>query len=76
VLRDGLTIALTGIALGVVSAWWLGRALVSLQYGVTIADPFIWVVVLGLLGVTTIAAAWRPAAQATRTDPVMLLREE
>ena len=76
VLRAGLTIALAGLVVGAVAAWWLGRALASLQYGVTASDPVSWTMVLGLLGVTTIAAAWRPAVQATSADPVMLLREE
>jgi ABC-type lipoprotein release transport system permease subunit len=48
----------------------------SLQYGVTIGDPLSWAVVLGLIGVTTIAASWRPARDAMRVDPVLLLKEE
>lgn len=76
VLRDGLAVALTGIAIGSVAAWSLGRALVSLQYGVTVADPVTWTFVLGVLGFTTILASWRPARQATRVDPVLLLRED
>ena len=50
VLRDGMSVALTGIAIGAVSAWSLARALASLQYGVTITDPVSWALVLGLLG--------------------------
>jgi predicted permease len=76
VLRDGLMVALTGILIGTVTAWSLGRALMSLEYGVTITDPLTWTVVLGLLGFTTVAASWRPARQAMRADPVLLLREE
>jgi ABC-type antimicrobial peptide transport system permease subunit len=67
---------LAGIAIGSVVAWSLGRALVSLQYGVTTTDPFTWAIVLGVLGVTTLIASWRPARQAMRADPVLLLREE
>jgi putative ABC transport system permease protein len=76
VLRDGFVVALAGIAIGSVAAWSLGRALVSLQYGVTTTDPFTWAIVLGVLGVTTLIASWRPARQAMRADPVLLLREE
>lgn len=76
VLRDGSVVALTGVAIGSVAAWSLGRALVSLQYGVTVNDPLTWAIVLGVLGVTTLIASWRPARQAMRADPVLLLREE
>ena len=76
VLRDGFVVAVSGIAIGSVAAWLLGRALVSLQYGVTITDPLTWTVVLAVLGFTTVVASWRPARQAMRADPVLLLREE
>ena len=76
VLRDGLTVALAGVAIGSVAAWWLARGLASLEYGVSPADPVTWSIVFGVIGVTTMAACWRPARQATDVDPVMLLREE
>jgi putative ABC transport system permease protein len=76
VLRDGSVVALIGVAIGSVAAWSLGRALVSLQYGVAVHDPLTWAIVLGVLGVTTLIASWRPARQAIRADPVLLLREE
>jgi predicted permease len=76
VLRDGFVVAVTGVAIGSIAAWSLGRALVSLQYGVTITDPLTWTVVLGVLALTTLVASWRPARQAMRADPVLLLREE
>jgi putative ABC transport system permease protein len=76
VLRDGLTVALAGVAIGSVAAWWLARGLASLEYGVTPADPVTWSIVFGVICVTTMAACWRPARQATHLDPVMLLREE
>lgn len=76
VLRDGLVVALTGVAIGSIAAWSLARAMASLQYGVTIDDPSTWAFVLGLLGLTTVAASWRPARDAMRVDPVLLLKDE
>lgn len=76
VLRDGLMVALIGIGIGAAAAWPLTRAVSSLQYGVTVGDPVSWLLVLGMLGATTIVAAWRPASEAMRVDPVLLLREE
>jgi ABC-type lipoprotein release transport system permease subunit len=62
--------------IGSVAALSLGRALVSLQHGVTITDPLTWTIVLGVLAFTTLMASWRPARQAMRADPVVLLREQ
>jgi ABC-type lipoprotein release transport system permease subunit len=64
------------VAIGTLAAAAVARALASLQYGVTVSDPVSWAVVLGLLGFTTLAAAWRPAREAMRLDPVLLLKEE
>jgi putative ABC transport system permease protein len=76
VLGDGVAVALAGIAIGAGVAWSLARALASLQYGVTMADPVSWALVISLLVVTTVAASWRPARSAAGTDPILLLREE
>lgn len=76
VLRDGIIVALTGVAIGTLLAVPLARALASLEYGVAITDPVSWALVLGFIGFTTLAASWRPARQAMRVDPVALLREE
>jgi hypothetical protein len=76
VLRDGTAVALTGLAIGALGVWSLARALMSLQYGVTMSDPHTWFIVIGLLALTIAAASWRPARHAMLVDPVLLLREE
>jgi hypothetical protein len=75
VLRDAAGVAVTGVALGAAGAWLLARSLSALQYGVSVGDPISWAVVLAFIAMTTIAASWRPAQQATRADPASLLRE-
>lgn len=76
VLQDGAVVACAGLALGVVASWAVARALASLEYGVTVSDPLSWAVVLGLITATVGLAAWRPARQAARVDPLMLIRDE
>jgi predicted permease len=76
VLREGLTIAVTGVAVGAGGAWLLARSLSALQYGITPGDPVTWAGVAAMLGATTLLACWRPAGEAARVDPVALLREE
>jgi putative ABC transport system permease protein len=76
VLADALRLAAIGLAFGIGGAWLLGRALSSLTYGVSPADPASWAAVLGSLTLATVLAAWRPGRQAARVDPAELLRAE
>jgi putative ABC transport system permease protein len=76
VLRDGAIVAAIGIAIGAAAGRSLATGLGSLQYGVSVSDPVSWLVVIGLLAITTLVAAWRPARKAATIDPVRLLREE
>lgn len=76
VLRDGGLTATLGIAAGAAVGWMAVRAFSAVHYGVTPADPLSWAAVITAIAVTTLAAAWRPAQQATRANPVELLREE
>jgi putative ABC transport system permease protein len=76
VIHDGLLVAFAGVAIGVVAAWSLARVIASFQYGVSLSDPISWAVVVGVIGVTTIAASWCPARAAMRANPFLLLKEE
>jgi predicted permease len=76
VLRDGATVAIVGLVIGSIAAWSFGRTLASVQYGVSVGDPGSWVAVVGLLGATVLAAAWRPARQAARLNVAKLLKDE
>jgi predicted permease len=76
VLRDGLLVTLAGLAIGSLAAWLIAQPAASVQFGITVDDPLIWLTVVGVLALTTILAAWRPLRVAMRVDPVMLLREE
>ncbi len=76
VLRQGMSLALTGIAIGVAAAFGLTRLIASQLYGVGATDPATFVGVAGLLGLTALAANLVPALRATRVDPAVVLREE
>ena len=60
-IGEGLTLSLTGVALGLVGAWWLGRAGSSLLFGVTASDPSTFTTVSLLLTAVAIAACYFPA---------------
>jgi predicted permease len=73
-IGEGLTLSLTGVALGLVGAWWLGRAGSSLLFGVTASDPVTFAAVSLLLTAVAIAACYFPARRAMRVDPIRALR--
>ena len=70
VLRQGSTIGLTGVAIGLVGAALVTRVLQSLLFGVSAVDlPTYGVVAAGLL-LLVLCAGLIPAQRATRVDPV------
>ena len=73
-IGEGLMLSLTGVALGLVGAWWLGRAGSSLLFGVTASDPLVFTTVSLLLTAVAMAACYFPARRAMRVDPILALR--
>ena len=74
ILGEGLTLSLTGVALGLVGAWWLGRVGSSLLSGVTASDPLTFTTVSLLLTAVATAACYFPARRAMTVDPTVALR--
>jgi putative ABC transport system permease protein len=74
ILGEGLTVSLTGLALGLVGAWGLGRAVSSLLFGVTAGDPLTFTTVSLLLTAVAVAASYVPARRAMAVDPIVALR--
>ena len=70
-IGEGLTLSLTGLALGLVGAWWLGRAGSSLLFGVTASDPLTFTTVSLLLTRLPLAACYFPARRAMAVDPMV-----
>jgi ABC-type antimicrobial peptide transport system permease subunit len=65
-----------GVAVGLLGAWGLSRALASMLYGVTSTDPLTFVGTALLLTLVALTATWVPARRASRVDPVEALRSE
>jgi predicted permease len=76
VLRQGLGLALTGVAVGIAAALALTRFLAGLLYGVEPTDPLTFITVSLLLIAVALLACFIPARRAARVDPMTALHYE
>jgi putative ABC transport system permease protein len=76
IMKNGLTLVLMGIVIGVGGAMALTRFMTTLLFGVTPTDSVTFVVVSFVFFVISIIASLIPAVRATRVDPLVALRYE
>ena len=76
IMKNGLALVLTGIAIGIAGALALMRFLTTLLFGVTPTDSVTFVVVGIIFFVIAMIASLIPALRATRVDPLEALRYE
>ena len=74
VLQSALTLVAVGIAIGLVVAFAVSRAVVSLLYGVSPSDPATFLGVTLVLTAVALIASVIPALRASRVDPLVALR--
>lgn len=76
VVRQGMTLAGLGIAIGLGGAAVASQALTTLLFGVSHLDPVTYLGVIALLLAVSAAACWIPAWRAAQVDPSITLRAE
>ncbi|MGH9839150.1 MAG: ADOP family duplicated permease [Blastocatellia bacterium] len=76
VIRQGMTLALIGLAIGLAGALALTRLMTSLLVGVGATDAVTFISVTLLLAVIVLIACYIPARRAAKVDPMIALRCE
>ena len=76
VVRQGMILAVIGVALGLIGAFALTRVMATLLFQVTTRDPITFAVVAALLIAVAFVACFVPALRATKVDPLVALRYE
>jgi predicted permease len=76
VMRQGLVVAVAGLAAGCALAAVAARAIASVLYGVGPSDPVSWLLAAALLLAVSAAANFVPAWRASRVNPTQALRIE
>jgi predicted permease len=74
IVRQGMALALWGVAIGLAGAFLLTRLIRSLLFGVEANDPVTFVGISLLLVVIALFASYIPAQRAARIDPMISLR--
>jgi putative ABC transport system permease protein len=76
VLKEALVLAVLGLALGLVGAYFVGRAMQSTLYGVGTLDLSAIAAVAVVLLCASLLASWLPAHRAAAVEPMKALRSE
>jgi predicted permease len=76
VVRQGMTVAVVGLVLGLVAGSALAWLLRTLLFGVRASDPLTFAAMSVLLMVIALAASYIPARRAAKIDPLISLRAE
>jgi ABC-type antimicrobial peptide transport system permease subunit len=76
VITQGLSVAVTGMVLGLLGAFVLTRFMRALLFGVRAGDPVTFGAIAVALTVVVLAACYVPARRAARIDPMVSLRME
>ena len=76
IVVQGARLAGIGIVIGLLAAFGAGRAIASILFGTSPADPFSFIVIALLLTGTAVLASWIPARRAAAVDPMVALRDQ
>lgn len=75
VVREGLVVVAAGFVTGIAGALTMRRVLESQLYGISATDPWVYAVVMAVLGIVATVACLMPAWRAARVNPALVLSD-
>jgi predicted permease len=75
ILKQGMSLVVTGVVIGLAAALLVGRLLSRMLYGVSASDPISVAGAAVVLLAVALLACYLPARWASRVDPLVALRE-
>lgn len=76
VLRENVRISATGLGIGLVAAFAIGKLIESQLFGVKASNPLVFLTAAIMLSAVAFLAGWLPARRASAVDPMVALRHE
>ncbi|MDP9003279.1 MAG: ABC transporter permease [Verrucomicrobiota bacterium] len=76
ILREGFSMVVAGLAIGLLLAFATGKIVSSILFDVSSTDPFAFTLAPGALAIAALLATWLPARRATKISPMAALRTE
>jgi len=76
IVKQGMSLAVIGLGIGIVIAVGVTQLLARILFGVSAVDPVTFAAVGALLGFVAVLSSYLPARRATKVDPLVALRYE
>jgi putative ABC transport system permease protein len=76
ILKEGMTLGLIGLLIGLAGSYGIGRLMRGMWYGIGSMDPIAFSVVATVLMLSALLACYVPARRATQVDPMTALRQD
>lgn len=76
ILKEGMTLGLIGLLIGLGSSYGIGRLMRGMWFGIGSIDPLAFGAVAAVLMLSALLACYIPARRATHVDPMAALRQD
>jgi len=76
IMKEGMTLGILGLLIGLLGAYGIGRLMKSMLYGIGSIDGLAFSAVASILLLSALIACYIPARRATHVDPMAALRDQ